>query len=179
MKVLHDLNKHEIPLCLLFNRANQCRPISLFLAVVSRLGNGVFWYVLIVMLPFIHGLEALPVALHMIIAGMLGLVVYKWLKVTTRRVRPYNFHENIFKNVSALDQFSFPSGHIQHAVSFTLVLLYYYPEWTWLVVPFTALVALSRVVLGLHYPSDVVIGAVIGGTIAQGSILFLVYFVEG
>ena len=176
MKVLHDLNKHEIPLCLLFNRANQCRPVSLLLSAVSRLGNGVFWYVLIVMLPVIHGVEVMSAVVHMVAAGLLGLVVYKWLKVTTRRVRPYNYHDNIFRNVPALDQFSFPSGHIQHAISFSLILIYYYPEWALLVLPFTALVALSRLVLGLHYPSDVVIGATIGLVISQGSISLLQYF---
>ena len=173
MKAIHELNKYEIPLCLLFNRANHFRLVSLFFSAISRLANGVFWYVLILMLPIIHGLEAVTASLHMVISGLLGLAVYKWLKVTTRRVRPYNFHNNIFQSAPALDKFSFPSGHIQHAVSFTLVLLYYYPEWALLVVPFTMLVALSRIVLGLHYPSDVAIGAIIGFVISQGSIIVL------
>lgn len=173
MKTLHDLNKHEIPLCLLFNRANQCLIVSRFFAAISRLGDGVFWYVLIVMLPVIYGSEATTAVLHMVIAGLLGLLVYKWLKLTIRRVRPYNYHDNIFRNVAALDQFSFPSGHTQHSVSFSLVLVHHYPEWGLLVLPFTALVALSRVILGLHYPSDVIIGAAIGLLISQGSILFL------
>jgi membrane-associated phospholipid phosphatase len=57
--------------------------------------------------------------------------------------------------VAPLDEFSFPSGHTLHAVSFTIVALAYYPWLAPLLVPFTAGVALSRVVLGLHYPSDV------------------------
>lgn len=173
MKRLHQLNDREIPLCLLFNRINHLKPISLFFAAVSRLGNGVFWYVLMLMLPILYGNAALPVALHMALVGLVGLLVYKWLKTSTERVRPYNYHNDIFQNVAALDQFSFPSGHTLHAVSFTWVLVQYYPEWGLLVIPFTILVALSRVILGLHYPSDVLIGAFLGAGLAQGSFCIL------
>lgn len=173
MKRLHQLNDREIPLCLLFNRINHLKPISLFFAAVSRLGNGVFWYVLMLMLPVLYGSTALPVTLHMGLVGLAGLLVYKWLKTSTERVRPYNHHGDIFQNVAALDQFSFPSGHTLHAVSFTWVLVQYYPEWGLLVIPFAILVALSRVILGLHYPSDVLIGAFLGAGLAQGSFCVL------
>jgi undecaprenyl-diphosphatase len=69
-----------------------------------------------------------------------------------------------------LDQFSFPSGHTMHAVGFSIVALSYHPELFWLLVPFAALVALSRPILGLHYPSDVVAGAALGALIASISL---------
>lgn len=173
MKLLHYLNAREIPLCLLFNRINRLRPISRFFAAISRLGNGVFWYTLMLMLPLIYGWSAIYVSLQMGLVGLIGLVIYKALKGSTSRVRPYHYSDDIFQNVAALDQFSFPSGHTLHAVSFTLILLHYYPEWFYLVVPFTVLTAMSRIVLGLHYPSDVLIGAVIGATLALSSLLAL------
>ncbi|WMP16855.1 phosphatase PAP2 family protein [Thiothrix lacustris] len=173
MKLLHQLNDREIPLCLLFNRVNHLKPISLFFAAISRLGNGVFWYVLMLMLPLIYGWQALQVSLHMALVGLAALLVYKWLKSSTERVRPYSHSDNILQNVAALDQFSFPSGHTLHAVGFSWVLLSYYPAWFVLVVPFSILVALSRVVLGLHYPSDVLMGAFLGAGLAQGSFCLL------
>ena len=69
-----------------------------------------------------------------------------------------------------LDEFSFPSGHTLHAVAFTLVALAHYPGLAPLLIPFAACVAASRVVLGLHYPSDVLAATVIGSVLAGLSI---------
>lgn len=167
MKRLHQLNNRELPLCLIFNRANQLKPISTTFAIVSRLGDGIIWYVIMALLPFIYGNSAIAVSVHMGFVGITGLVIYKILKSSTERARPYNLNNDILHNVAALDQFSFPSGHTMHAVSFSSVMLGYYPEWTVVLVPFAIMIALSRVVLGLHYPSDVFFGALLGLGIAK------------
>ena len=75
-------------------------------------------------------------------------------------------HDRILPRVAPLDEYSFPSGHTLHAVSFTLIAVHYYPKLAWLLLPFAVLVALSRVVLGLHYPSDVLAGALLGAGLA-------------
>jgi undecaprenyl-diphosphatase len=106
--------------------------------------------------------QALLPVLHMIIAGFTGTLIYKWLKVKTLRPRPFNVHQQISLRSIPLDQFSFPSGHTLHAVIFTLVATHYYPMLSLGLIPFTILIGLSRPVLGLHYPSDVLVGALIG-----------------
>jgi len=68
-----------------------------------------------------------------------------------------------------LDEFSFPSGHTLHSVAFSLILTVYYPMFALFVWPFTILIAVSRIVLGLHYPSDVIVGALIGAITAAVS----------
>lgn len=175
MKLLHALNAHELPFCLLFNRINRLHPVSRLFAGIRRLGNGSFWYGLMGMLPLLYGWQALPVVLHMAGVGLVGVTVYKWLKSTTARVRPFRYDCSIFQNVAALDQFSFPSGHTLHATGFAWVVIRYYPEWSLLLVPFAVMTGLSRVVLGLHYPSDVLIGAFLGAGIAKGSFCLLSY----
>ena len=72
--------------------------------------------------------------------------------------------------VAPLDEFSFPSGHTLHAVAFGLVAMAHYPALALLLVPFTASVAVSRVVLGLHYPSDVLAATGIGSALAALSL---------
>ncbi|MEW6119348.1 MAG: phosphatase PAP2 family protein [Pseudomonadota bacterium] len=139
--------------------------VALFRAS-SRLGDGVFWYVLMGTLLVADGLDALQAVLHMIAAGLAGTLVYKWLKGATERPRPYQVCPSICCLTAPLDRFSFPSGHTLHAVVFSIVATAYYPALGWLVWPFTALVGLSRLVLGLHYMSDVAVGALLGTGIA-------------
>ncbi len=110
----------------------------------------------------LYGSEALiPLLTTTLISGA-GLVIYKLLKVKTVRPRPYQVHQVIVLGERPLDVFSFPSGHTLQAVLFTVTLGTYFPALLLIMLPFMALVALSRMVLGLHYPTDVLIGAGIG-----------------
>ena len=88
------------------------------------------------------------------------------LKRATARTRPCLAHAGILAGARALDRYSFPSGHTLHAVAFTAVVASAYPALAWALVPFTLLVAASRVVLGLHYPTDVAAGALVGAVVA-------------
>lgn len=169
---LSRISEHEEALTLRLNAASRRRWARRLFATVSRLGDGVFWYSLMLYLLLSHGADAAPAVAHMLGVGAACLALYKWLKGKTLRPRPYQVNRNIFVSVPPLDQFSFPSGHTLHAVAFTFVLLAYYPSFAWVAVPFALLVALSRVVLGLHYPSDVMAGAAIGAAVASVSLSF-------
>lgn len=170
MRMMQRMSDAELPLCLAFNRISRRWLVHRLFAAVSRLGNGVFWYVLMAVLPVLYGPLGVRASLHMALVGLLCLPLYKWLKQATLRDRPYTRDAAILQNVPPLDRFSFPSGHTMHAVAFTLILAAYLPVWGWTVAPFTLLVALSRLVLGLHYPSDVLAGAGIGAGVALVSL---------
>jgi len=148
------------------NRASRNHSICAFFRIVSRLGNGLFWYSLMLALPVVYGLSAWVVVLQMVVAGIIGTAFYKWLKKTTLRPRPWQVYPDIVAGAAQLDQFSFPSGHTLHAVSFSLIVCAHYPELSLVLFPFALLVAISRPVLGLHYPSDVLAGAFIGALLA-------------
>jgi undecaprenyl-diphosphatase len=161
----------EARVCIVSNRACHRPAIGGFFASISRLGNGVFWYVLIALLPILYGTAALVVSARMVLVGTVGIVIYKILKAYTGRSRPFSVLEEIDLIERPLDAGSFPSGHTLHAVSFTVIATTAYTELAWLLVPFATLVALSRLVLGLHYPSDVLAGAAIGSAIALATLL--------
>lgn len=167
------MDSMELRLCEVMNRGCRPRMVRRFFAGVSRLGDGVFWYVLMALLPVYYGTAALPASLHMGVVGLIGVVLYKILKSRLVRERPYMTRGTIKLGTAPLDVYSFPSGHTLHAVSFTLITLSYYPHLAWLLIPFASLVALSRVVLGLHYPTDVLAGALLGTSLAYLSFMFL------
>jgi undecaprenyl-diphosphatase len=134
------------------------------------LGNGVFWYVIVLSLPFFYGSDGAMRTAQMTVTGIAGVLIYKWMKHRFVRERPYISHLRIRVGTAPLDRYSFPSGHTLHAVSFAIMLSACFPILTWVVVPFAVLVALSRMVLGLHYPTDVAVGALIGAGLAALSL---------
>ena len=164
--IIRRFDAAEENLCVAFNRWSKRRPIHMSFAVVSRLGNGVFWYTLILALPFLFGAYGIMRAVQLTITGLIGVAVYKWLKRRFVRERPYISHLRVHAGAAPLDRYSFPSGHTLHAVSFAILLSEYFPMFTWIVVPFAGAVALSRMVLGLHYPTDVLVGGAIGASLA-------------
>lgn len=99
-------------------------------------------------------------------AATAGTALYKLVKHKTLRPRPYCVHPDIACAGKILDQFSFPSGHTMHAVPFSIIVLHYFPGLAGRVLPFSLMVALSRPILGLHYPTDVLAGAALGASLA-------------
>lgn len=158
-------------MCLIANSACRRRAIRACFRMVSRLGDGLFWYILIVTMPLWIGLDdpraGLLASLQMLVAAAFGVSLYKVLKHKLVRERPFIGLIGIECAMPPLDRYSFPSGHTLHAVLFTMIAISHAPNLAFVLLPFTLLIAASRVVLGLHYPSDVIVGALIGWAIAK------------
>ena len=167
---IERLRLWDSALCIRVNGAVRIAPVCGLFRVVSRLGDGVFWYSLMLALLAAGGTSALSAVGRMTVTGIVCTLIYKWLKSKTSRPRPFAVEAAVRAGADPLDPFSFPSGHTLHAVAFSVVTIAFYPMLGWLLVPFTLLVAASRVVLGLHYPSDVLAGAGLGALIA-GTVL--------
>ena len=163
----------EYGLCRRLNRGADFAPARWVFRAASRLGNGVIWYVLILSLPLIYGAPAARPAIAMAVTGALGVAIYALLKRVFVRERPFITHSSISLAMAPLDRYSFPSGHTLHAVAFTWQAIAAFPELSWVLVPLASLIAASRVVLGLHYPTDVLAGAAIGAGLATAGLTFV------
>jgi undecaprenyl-diphosphatase len=167
---LQAIQRWDERACARLNRAIRFRVLLHLFRAASWLGNGVFWYGLMLALLLAGGAEAaLPVA-HMAATGLVCTFLYRLLKKGTLRPRPFEVHAHIAAGAVPLDRFSFPSGHTLHAVGFSLIAAAYYPGLAPLLAAVTLAVAASRIVLGLHYPSDVLAGAALGAAVALGSL---------
>jgi undecaprenyl-diphosphatase len=160
----------EAEFCVSCNRWGRRQSIRGFFALVSRLGDGAIWYGLMLAILLLDGAGGLPASAHMAATGVAALSLYRVLKRWTRRPRPFASDRRIYALVRPLDEFSFPSGHTLHAVAFSMVAISHYPALAWVLLPFTVCVAASRVVLGLHYPSDVIAACGIGFALGTASL---------
>ena len=170
-RLFQRVDAYEHRLCRRLNRGLEHPVVRDVFVVVSRLGDGVAWYMLVLLIPVRYGAAGLKPALVMAATGIVGVVLYKMLKHRLVRERPYITFVGIHAGAAPLDRYSFPSGHTLHALSFTVLATAHFPALSWVLVPFAALVATSRVVLGLHYPTDVLAGAVIGSVLAAVALL--------
>lgn len=171
MPLLRSLVALDLDSCRRLNRMADSSVVRRVFAAVSRLGDGLAWYLAMAALPLAYGAQGAMTSLQMALAGLAGLWIYRVIKRRTTRLRPYRVEPAILARARPLDRYSFPSGHTLQAVSFSTVACAHHPELAVVLWPFTAAVALSRPVLGLHYPSDVLVGAALGWLIARGVLL--------
>ncbi len=107
----------------------------------------------------------LAVAVLFVAATVLGLGLQRRLKERCRRCRPCHRQDGPPQRITIPDAGSFPSGHTLHAVLAALVVSWFVPAASGLFVGLAVVVAASRVVLGVHYPSDVLAGASLGAVL--------------
>lgn len=152
------------------NRWRAPRWIRYWMIFATRAGDGWLWYGLGVMLAIYGGPERLVALGAAAAAGFGGVLVFKAIKKLSARPRPCQLEPHCWSKVLPPDKFSFPSGHTMTAFSVALVISYFFPG---LEAPlfFVAIsIAASRIVLGMHFLSDVMAGAVLGVALGCGAI---------
>ena len=160
-KFFYYLDRAEKPLCATANALADVPSVRRLFVFCSKLGDGAAWVLLFITIGlFRPDAGNLPVVL--IGASLVNLGLYKLVKEQTVRNRPCTTWEAITPKEPPLDHYSFPSGHTLHAVTVTLLILPVLPLLGLILVPVTVMIMLSRIILGLHYPTDVVVAALLG-----------------
>ena len=102
LSMFRHMDDVELSMCRLCNRACHRKALQGFFVLTSRLGNGLFWYVLVSVLPLLYGYQGWHTSLRMAVAGVLGVMVYKLLKSRLVRQRPYIRHGTIHRGTVSL-----------------------------------------------------------------------------
>ena len=138
------------------------RWIRYWMLAATRMGDGWLWYSLAVVLLAAGGAQKFAAVGAAGSAALVGVGVFKILKRISHRPRPCQIEPHCWSRVLPPDKFSFPSGHTMTAFSIALVLSYFYRGVEIPLYFMAASIALSRVVLGMHFLSDVLAGAILG-----------------
>ena len=152
--------------------------LDFIMPIITVFGDGgVFWILLtLVMLAF---RKTRRVGAVMAISLLIDVVICNLtLKPLIARVRPYDVNTSVQLIIKPPTDFSFPSGHT--GASFAAVSAMYFQKWRyWL--PFgilALLIAFSRLYLYVHYPTDVLAGALIGIFAGWLAGLILAYIIK-
>jgi undecaprenyl-diphosphatase len=138
------------------------RMIALVMPWISRTGDGYCYPAIPIAILFFEPRKARLFLISGLLAFALELPVYRIMKQLIKRPRPCDALDNVRKRVSPGDLFSFPSGHTAAAFVIATLLSNFFPGLTIPAYLWSLAVGFSRLYLGVHYPTDVLAGMLIG-----------------
>jgi undecaprenyl-diphosphatase len=138
------------------------RWLRVFMIAATRGGDGWLWYGVGFLILAFGGPEKHAAVVTAGLSSGAGLVVYLTVKRATRRKRPCALEPHCWARLVPPDQYSFPSGHTITAFAVATSLSFFYPTLAVLLFCFALCIAVSRIILGMHFLTDVVAGALIG-----------------
>jgi undecaprenyl-diphosphatase len=155
-----------------FQRWRAPRWLRILTILATRLGDGWFWYALGIVLLIYGGERRFQAVGSAAVAAFAGILLFQALKKKSRRRRPCDIEPHCWSRVLPPDKYSFPSGHSITAFAMAISVGMFYPQLQPLLLTVAVMIAFSRIVLGMHFLSDVVVGSIIGVILALASVHF-------
>ena len=152
----------------LMRKLNGWRPphwVRIWMVLASRLGDGWLWWGIGIAIMIFGGPLRWVALAATLASAAIAIAFFSQIKKLFNRTRPCEIAEHCWATLLPPDQFSFPSGHTMTAFSIAVPLSLFYPaiEPALLFCAFS--IAISRIMLGLHYLTDVIVGAALGSVI--------------
>lgn len=138
------------------------RWFRVLMIVATRSGDGWLWYSLGIILLIFGGDHRFQAIGAGICAAAVGILLFRWLKKKSRRKRPCEIEPHCWSVILPPDNYSFPSGHSITAFGIAIAIGLFYPYLQLCLLVVALLIAASRIVLGMHFLSDVLAGSTIG-----------------
>ncbi len=138
------------------------RWVRIYLMGATRGGDGWLWYAMALAILVFGGENRFAALGAAGVASILSVVLFLWLKRFAARPRPCQIEPHCWATLLPPDQFSFPSGHTMTSFAIATSLSLFYPALTATLAFCAISIAISRIMLGMHFLSDVIAGALIG-----------------
>ncbi len=146
------------------------RWVRVWMIAATRLGDGWLWSGLGIALLIAGGPRQLAAVESAGFSALSSVLLFLLLKRLFHRSRPCEIEPHCWAHILPPDQFSFPSGHSITAFAVAIPLGACYPAVQFPLLVVAVSISLSRIMLGMHYLSDVVAGAILGS--ALGMVFF-------
>ncbi|MBV9264547.1 MAG: phosphatase PAP2 family protein [Acidobacteriaceae bacterium] len=137
--------------------------------LATRAGDGWLWYLTGLLVLLFGGGDRFTAVAAAGSAAVTGIGIFVSVKKISGRKRPCEYEPHIWANLLPPDQFSFPSGHTITAFAVAITLGLFYPVLLGILLFCALAIATSRILLGMHFLSDVVAGAAIGVGLAYSA----------
>lgn len=152
------------------------RWFRILMILSTRCGDGWLWYALGVILFFYGGAQRFDAIAAAGSAALAGIFLFRALKKTSHRQRPCDIEPHCWSSVLPPDRYSFPSGHSITAFSVAVSVGLFYPQLMLWLLTAAFLIAASRIILGMHFLSDVLAGSAIGVILASAA--FHIFYLQ-
>lgn len=169
------ISKRDHNLMRRINRWAAPQWVRLWMIWATRLGDGWLWSMMGLIILLFGGADRYAALSAAGLASASGTLLFMTIKRLCGRERPCASEPHCWASLLPPDQFSFPSGHSINAFAITTPLILFYPALSIGLLFCAGSVALSRILLGLHFLSDVIAGCVIGTLIGYGAYLLVLY----
>jgi undecaprenyl-diphosphatase len=154
------------------NRWRAPRWFRWWMLLATRAGDGWLWGLIgiaVLLSPDAMRFRAIEAAAC---AVTCGIVLFHKVKRLVCRTRPRDIEPHCWAHIVTRDRFSFPSGHSTTAFAVAITLGSFYPEIMPVLLVLAANVAISRVVVGMHFLSDVLVGSGMGALLGYAAFRF-------
>ena len=147
-----------------FNHTLSIGFLDKFFSIITNVNNWYIAYIILLGISFSKGglkgkLAVIVVILLIVVTDQTG---YRLLKEYFARPRPCDILSDVLTPLGCTGTYSFPSNHALNNFAAAIFFYRLFPKLKWILFITALLISISRVYLGLHYPSDILGGAVIG-----------------
>lgn len=176
MKTIKPIAKLDLAFSMFCLQHKFNQPIARISKAVSHTGDGHLYALFGVIACLVGGAHGQNFLIAGLIAFAIELPIYWLLKNSFQRRRPQELSPLLTAFITPSDRYSLPSGHTAAAFVMATVIGHYYPDGYSLAFMWATLIGSARILLGVHFLTDVIIGAILGAGCATVSLQFLETF---